>query len=183
MKKKKSNNPQEFIKKGTSRVSRFITDFKNFITRGSVLDLAVAVIMGAAFGKIVSSLVDDIVMPMVLGIFGKNDISSLYFYINTAQVRYGVFLQTIIDFLLISLFVFLAIRLVMNIRKGYGESKKFTKRLFSGKLKPKILNKTNRVTKSSYAGKFFKSKPTPAKLSTEDLLAQILEEIKKKDTP
>ncbi|MDR0850170.1 MAG: large conductance mechanosensitive channel protein MscL [Christensenellaceae bacterium] len=178
---KKKQDKNGFLKKGTGKLHSFGSDFKKFITRGNVLDLAVAVIMGTAFGKIVSSLVSDIVMPLILGIFGKNDITTLSFFVNGSEVHYGIFLQSIIDFLLIAFFVFLMIRMLMKLQHGFGESKKITQLIISGKLKKRLKNKNVHLKKSGYVGKFFKEKPTPAKLSTEDLLAQILEELKKKN--
>lgn len=99
-------------------------DFKEFVMRGNVLDLAVAVIIGAAFGRIVTSLVNDVIMPPV-GLITKNvDFSNLFIDLSgqghpslaaakaagAATINYGVFLQTVIDFLLVAFVIFLVVR-------------------------------------------------------------------------
>lgn len=90
----------------------FINEFKEFAFRGNVLDLAVGVVIGAAFTTIVSSLVEDIIMPLV-GIFtGGNDISAFSIKIGTAKLAYGSFLQAIINFLIIALVVFMFIKII-----------------------------------------------------------------------
>jgi large conductance mechanosensitive channel len=87
-----------------------LKDFKTFIAQGNVLDLAVGVIIGGAFGKITASLVDDIIMPVV-GIFlGGVDFKKLAVTVGTANVMYGNFIQTVIEFLIIALVVFMIIK-------------------------------------------------------------------------
>lgn len=93
---------------------KFFKEFKEFISRGNVVDLAVAVIVGGAFGKIVSSLVSDIIMPLICAICKTDDVSNLFFKINSTPIYYGKFIQAIIDFLIISFFVFLLIKLLMG---------------------------------------------------------------------
>lgn len=85
-------------------------DFKEFIARGNVLDLAVAVILGVAFGAIVSSLVDDIIMPLIGIIMGGIDFSGLALQVQEATVTYGNFIQALIDFLIIAFVIFLLVR-------------------------------------------------------------------------
>lgn len=87
-----------------------IQEFKDFIARGNVLDLAVAVIIGAAFTAIVTSLVDDIIMPIIGVILGGVDFSGLAITFGDASITYGNFIQAIISFLLIALVLFLIIR-------------------------------------------------------------------------
>jgi large conductance mechanosensitive channel len=87
-----------------------IKEFKDFAIKGNVIDLAVAVLIGAAFGKIVTSLVNDIVMPLIGILLGGRDFSSLSILIGDAEIRYGAFLQSIVDFSIIALAVFLFIR-------------------------------------------------------------------------
>jgi len=103
-----------------------LSEFKKFIMRGNVLDLAVGVIVGGAFGKIVSSLVDDILMPLIGTILGGLDFSSLAININNASIKYGVFLQNVIDFLIISLSVYTIVKVVNRItrQKEKEEAKK-----------------------------------------------------------
>jgi large conductance mechanosensitive channel len=87
-----------------------LNDFKKFIAQGNVLDLAVGVIIGGAFGKITASLVDDIIMP-VIGIFlGGVDFKKLAVTVGTANVMYGNFIQSVIEFLIIALVVFMIIK-------------------------------------------------------------------------
>lgn len=85
-------------------------DFKKFIAQGSVLDLAVAVIIGAAFGKIISSLVDDIIMPLVGIVIGGKDFSKLVLQVGDATVKYGNFIQMVVQFLIIACVVFLIVK-------------------------------------------------------------------------
>ena len=94
-----------------------IKEFKAFIMRGNVMDLAVAVIIGGAFGKIVSSLVNDIIMPLVGLIIGGIDFSGLAFTLGKANVTYGNFINNIIDFIIIALVIFLMIKGIDNLKK------------------------------------------------------------------
>ena len=87
-----------------------LKEFRDFINRGNVLDLAVAVIIGAAFGAITTSLVDDIITPIIGLILGEVDFSGLSFGRGEAQIMYGNFLQAVFDFLIISLVVFFIVR-------------------------------------------------------------------------
>lgn len=102
-----------------------IKEFKEFIARGNVIDLAVGVIMGGAFGKIVSSLVDNVIMPLIGIILGGIDFTSLSITVEDANINYGVFIQNVIDFLIISFCVFLMIKFINKItRKKDKEEKK-----------------------------------------------------------
>lgn len=99
-------------------------DFKAFVLRGNVIDLAVAVIIGGAFGKIVTSMVNDIIMPIIGIILGNVNITGLKILIEPAvgdtpevAVYYGQFIQNIIDFLIIAFFIFLAIRILEKMKK------------------------------------------------------------------
>lgn len=91
-------------------MSKFLNEFKDFAMRGNVLDLAVGVIIGAAFGKIVSSLVDDVLMPLVGMALGGLDFKKLSLRIDDAQIMYGNFIQNVIDFLIIAFCIFLLIK-------------------------------------------------------------------------
>lgn len=92
-------------------------DFREFIARGNVLDLAVAVILGAAFGSIVSSLVDDIIMPLIGIVMGGIDFSGLALQVQEATVTYGNFIQALIDFLIIAFVIFLLVRFAKRFEK------------------------------------------------------------------
>ncbi len=94
-----------------------IKEFKAFIMRGNVMDLAVAVIIGAAFGKIVTSLVDDIIMPLIGLIIGGIDFSTLGFKFGEATVLYGKFINNIINFLIIALVIFLLVKGINSLKK------------------------------------------------------------------
>lgn len=89
-----------------------IKEFKEFISKGNVVDLAVGVIVGSAFGKIVSSLVDDILMPVIGAIIGGVDFTDLSIKVGGAKIAYGSFIQNIIDFLIIAFCVFLFVKAV-----------------------------------------------------------------------
>lgn len=90
--------------------SGFISEFKEFIMRGNVLDLAVGVIIGGAFQAIVSSLVDDILMPVIGIILGKVDFSALAVQIGDATITYGKFITAIINFLIMAFVIFLIVK-------------------------------------------------------------------------
>jgi len=87
-----------------------LEEFKRFVTRGSVIDLALAVIIGGAFGAIVSSLIDDIIMPLMGLLLGGVDLSKLSFQAGDAIITYGNFIQAIVNFVVIAGAVFLAVR-------------------------------------------------------------------------
>jgi large conductance mechanosensitive channel len=83
-----------------------VDEFKTFILRGNVLDLAIAVVIGAAFVAIVTSFVENIITPVIAAIGGQPDFSSLTFTINNSEIRYGAFLNSVITFLIIALVIF-----------------------------------------------------------------------------
>jgi large conductance mechanosensitive channel len=85
-------------------------EFQEFINRGNVIDLAVAVIIGGAFGAIISSLVDDIIMPLIGVLLGGLDFTSLSIQVGEAEILYGNFIQATVNFLIIALTIFLVVR-------------------------------------------------------------------------
>ena len=114
----------------------FAKEFKEFAVKGNVIDLSVGVIIGGAFGKIVDSVVNDLVMPIVAAVIGKPDFSNLYFVLkgnvpegtaladarklpNTAILAYGNFLTVAINFLLLALIIFLMIRAVNSMKRKH----------------------------------------------------------------
>jgi large conductance mechanosensitive channel len=97
-----------------------LQDFKKFALRGNVVDLAVGVIVGAAFGKIVTSLVTDIITPLIGILLNGIDITSLTMTIGRATVTYGNFLQSVVDFLIISFVIFVMIQQITRLRKKFG---------------------------------------------------------------
>jgi len=94
-----------------------LKDFKAFVMRGNVMDLAVAVIIGGAFGKIVSSLVNDILMPLIGLIIGGIDFSGLAFTVGSAKVTYGNFINNAIDFIIIAFVIFLMVRAIAKLER------------------------------------------------------------------
>jgi large conductance mechanosensitive channel len=108
-----------------------LKEFRAFIMRGNVLDLAVAVIIGGVFGKIVSSLVNDVLMPPIGLVLGKVDFSSLYFnlsetpYATLAEaqkagapvIKYGLFINTVMDFLIVSLVIYFVVRFFNRLQR------------------------------------------------------------------
>ena len=94
----------------------FMKEFKEFINRGNVMDMAVGIIIGGAFTAIVNSLVDDIINPLIGSIF-KMDFTSLVANINGAEVRYGAFIMAIINFLLIAVVLFIIIKSINKMSK------------------------------------------------------------------
>ena len=101
-------------------------EFREFAMRGNVLDLAVAVVIGAAFGKIVSSLVGDIIMPAVGVLVGGVDLSKYKYVVKPAQdsqeevaIRFGNFGQSIIDFLIIALAIFIVVKLINTAKRRF----------------------------------------------------------------
>ena len=96
---------------GKKIIKKELSEFKTFIARGNVIDMAVGVIIGGAFGKIVTSLVNDILMPLIGTILGGLDFSSLSLKINDANIAYGAFIQSVVDFLIIAFCIFMMIKL------------------------------------------------------------------------
>ncbi len=117
-------------------MGKFLQDFKEFAMKGNIIDMAVGVIVGGAFGKIVSSLVNDIIMPLVSLITGGDGYKNLKYIITEARpatadgvaaveevaVNYGLFIQNIVDFLIIALSIFVALRVVMKLMKKEKEA-------------------------------------------------------------
>ncbi len=94
-----------------------LKEFRDFINRGNVIDLAVAVIIGGAFGAIVTSLVNDLIMPLVGIIIGGINFSGLAITAGNAQILYGNFIQAIVNFLIIAFVVFLIVRAINKMKK------------------------------------------------------------------
>ncbi|HEY5904103.1 MAG TPA: large conductance mechanosensitive channel protein MscL [Anaerolineales bacterium] len=92
-------------------------DFKAFVMRGNVLDLAVAVIIGGAFGAIVTSLVNDIIMPLIGILTGGIDFTQLILRVGSAELKYGMFIQNVINFIIVALVIFMLIRIANRFKK------------------------------------------------------------------
>jgi large conductance mechanosensitive channel len=95
-----------------------IKEFKEFAIRGNVIDLAVAVIIGGAFGKIISALVDNIMMPLIGILMEGKNFTTLSLKVGEAEVKYGLFLQNVVDFILIAFVLFLVIKGINNFKKA-----------------------------------------------------------------
>jgi len=101
---------------------KMLKEFRDFISKGNVLDLAVAVIIGAAFGKIVTSFVNDILMPPIGILLGGVDFKDLHIVLKgSVTLNYGMFIQNIIDFLIIALCVFLVVKVANQLSKKKDE--------------------------------------------------------------
>lgn len=98
-------------------MKKFIAEFRAFAIKGNVMDLAVAVIIGAAFGKIVSSFVNDLIMPLISAIFAIPNFSEFTMILNGSEIMIGLFIQSIVDFLIIALVVFSVVRSLNKLKK------------------------------------------------------------------
>lgn len=117
-------------------MGKFLTDFKEFAMKGNVIDMAVGVIVGGAFGKIVSSLVNDIIMPVISLVTGGAGYENLKYVIKAGRpatadgvaaveevaVNYGTFIMNIVDFLIIAFSIFVALRVIMKFKKKEEEA-------------------------------------------------------------
>ena len=98
-------------------MKKFISEFKEFISKGNVLDMAVGVIIGGAFSKIVSSLVNDVMMPLIGIIIGGHDFTNLSIKVGNAKIMYGSFLQNVVDFLIVAFCLFTVIKIINRFKK------------------------------------------------------------------
>jgi len=96
---------------------KMLKEFREFVLRGNVMDLAVAVIIGGAFGKIVTSLVDNILTPLIGLLMGGVDLSGLKTQVGGAVIEWGLFLQAIIDFVIIAFVIFLLVRAINSLKR------------------------------------------------------------------
>jgi len=93
-------------------MKKIVKEFRDFINRGNVIDLAVGVVVGGAFGKIVTSLVNDIIMPVIGLILGGIDFTKLSLTIGESVITYGAFIQNVIDFLIVAFCIFMLVKFV-----------------------------------------------------------------------
>lgn len=155
---------------GKEKMKKFINEFKVFIMRGNVLDMAIGVIVATAFGKITTSLINDLIMPFIAWIFGTRDMTALNIVVREAVVNaegvetasaitlgFGSFVAAVVDFILIAFVVFL----IMKTANKLGEKRR---------LEAEAKKAAEEAAKAA--------EPTPP--TTEELLTQILEELKKK---
>ena len=109
-------------------MKKFFNEFKKFIERGNVIDLAVGVLIGGAFSKIVSSLVNDLFMPLVGILIGGHDFTNLILKVGDAEIRYGSLIQNIVDFLIIAFCIFIFISIINKFFNKKEEVKEVTKK-------------------------------------------------------
>ena len=102
-------------------MAKLVQEFKDFAMRGNVIDMAVGVIIGGAFGKIVSSLVDDMLMPLIGTLTGGINFTELSVNVGDAQIKYGMFLQNILDFIIVAFCVFMMIKGINSLAKRKKE--------------------------------------------------------------
>ena len=94
-----------------------LREFREFAMRGNVMDLAIAVIIGGAFGKIITSLVNDVLMPLIGLAFGGVNFSDLAITVGDAVVKWGAFVQSVIDFLIVAFVIFMLVRTMNRLKK------------------------------------------------------------------
>ncbi|MEG1804049.1 MAG: large conductance mechanosensitive channel protein MscL [Clostridia bacterium] len=172
-KKEKVNKP--------SKIKGFFNDFKKFITKGNIVDLAVAVVVGGAFGKIVSSLVSDIIMPLVGALIGRASVADLKWVLIAATaekaevaILYGHFLQMVIDFLIISFFIFLALRLLVKAKEiGVKVNEKVVTLIKEEK------NTNHEIEEIAKAELVEEAKAELVETAKEQVKDQLLDEVKK----
>ena len=106
------------------KIKKELQEFREFVLRGNVLDLAVGVIIGGAFSKIVSSLVNDVLMPLIGILIGGVDFKNLTLTIGDAKITYGNFIQNVIDFLIIAACIFVIVKVINKIIKPLKKEEK-----------------------------------------------------------
>lgn len=114
---KKRVSKEDLLKKGNNT----FLEFKKFISKGNVIDLAVGVIIGSAFGKIITSLVNDILMPLIGIVIGGLDFSNLAIKVGDANIKYGLFIQNVIDFLIVAFCIFCFVKIIGRFTKKEEE--------------------------------------------------------------
>ena len=112
---------KDLASKNIKKISKGASEFKTFISRGNVVDMAVGVIIGGAFGKIVTSLVNDVLMPIIGVFLGGLDFSDLSIKVGDATIKYGSFIQTIVDFLIVAFCIFMIVKLFESFKKKKEE--------------------------------------------------------------
>lgn len=108
---------------GKNKGQNFLKEFKEFAIRGNVVDLTVGIVIGGAFGKIVTSFVQDVLMPPIGILLGGVDFSKLSLMVGDASFNYGAFIQAVVDFLIITFAIFLLIKAINKLKKNPGKVK------------------------------------------------------------
>ena len=146
-----------------------LQEFKKFISKGNVVDLAVGVIIGGAFGKIVSSLVNDILMPIIGALIGGIDFSNLSIKIGEAKITYGMFIQNIIDFLIIAFCVFIFVKIVNKISDVTSKLEK------NKEIKKEKIEETELSVLKEIREELKKNNKTTKKVSKKEILRDFFE--------
>lgn len=110
---KKKVNKDELIKQG----NKTLKEFKTFISKGNIIDMAVGVIIGTAFSKIVTSVVNDILTPLLGIVIGGLDFTNLTLKVGDAVISYGIFIQNVIDFLIVAVCIFIFVKIISRFNK------------------------------------------------------------------
>lgn len=172
-------------------MKKFFKEFKIFISKGNIIDLAVAVVVGGAFGKIVTSLVNDIIMPLISAMIGGVSVADWKWVIKEAvydangvlvkaesALMYGSFIQSIIDFLIIAFFIFLALKILMNSQKKLNSMMKRDAKLTKHERRKlikagKTEEEINRIEEERVLAEQLANTPPQPKESSEDILKDI----------
>ena len=184
-KEQKRKLKEERARKG---FTTFFADFKKFISKGNIIDLSVAVVIGAAFNKIVNSLVNDVIMPLISLLTGGASVVDWKWIIKEATydtagnvltaetaLKYGVFIQAIIDFLIVALTIFVILRIVVNSQRRFKNFSKKMEKALKKAIKIGDEETVKQIVETQVA-----SVPAPAKIeSQEDILKDIREILKK----
>lgn len=128
-------------------MKKIIQEFKTFISRGNVIDLAVGVVVGNAFSKIVTSLVDNIIMPIIGILIGGIDFTKISLTIFDVKIEFGIFIQNIVDFLIIAFCIFMAIKVINKLTKK--ELKKENKKVVVKSDEVKLLEEIRDLLKNN----------------------------------
>lgn len=172
---------------------KFFKEFKEFISRGSVIDMAIGIVIGSAFTAIVTAMVNNIIMPLITALFGEVSVAELSVTLNNSVIPYGLFIQAVINFLLIAFFLFLVIKAINTSRKlaETGKSKKITKEEKEEVAALGTVDMSDRkaVREAVYklreekqaAAEAAKKAEEEAKVTTEKLLAEIRDLLKKEN--
>ena len=187
--KKQKREAKRKLKEERARkgITTFIADFKKFISKGNIIDLSVAVVIGAAFNKIVNSLVNDLIMPLISLITGGASVADWKYVVKEATYdaagnlltaetafRYGVFLQAIIDFLIVALTIFVILKIIVNSQRGFD---KFSKKMHKS-LKKAIKKGDEETVKQIIETQAVAAPEKPKIESQEDILRDIRELLK-----
>ncbi|SMP62542.1 large-conductance mechanosensitive channel protein MscL [Anoxynatronum buryatiense] len=103
-------------------MKKFFAEFKAFAVKGNVIDLAVAVIIAGAFGKIVASFVNDLVMPLIAAVFGIPNFSELAVTVNGSEIMAGLFIQTLVDFAVVAFVIFIAVQQINRFKRKEADA-------------------------------------------------------------